>query len=220
MRTPTIAVRSSGHGREGMKPSPTTGAVAVSVEGGLSATSGPIGSVSTTGRRTRSGWLTGSLAARRRRDGWLLVAPAVLLIVALSIYPLIYSLALSFRRWDLQARNESYPWIGLGNYRDALSDDRVWGALQNTLVILVAAVALEFLLGFGLALVFVGELRAKRFFIPILMLPVMVVPVVVGLTWRMLWDNQYGAINQILRWVTGDDGLTIVWLGKTRSAIA
>ena len=189
----------------------------------MSATSGPITPASATvaeGRRGGFGRLAGSFAARRRREGWLLVVPSVLLIVAFSIYPLIYSLTLSFRRWDLQARDQQYPWIGLDNYRDALTDGRVWGALQNTLVILTAAVALEFLLGFGLALVFVGELRGKRFFIPILMLPVMVVPVVVGLTWRMLWDNQFGAINQILRWITGDDGLTITWLGQTRTAIA
>ena len=190
----------------------------------MSATSGPLTPAPATTaaepRHAGRGWLVGSFTARRRRDGWLLVAPAVLLIVALSLYPLIYSLTLSFRRWDLQARDQSYPWIGLQNYGNALTDDRVWGALQNTVVILVAAVALEFLLGFGLALVFAGELRAKRFFIPILMLPVMVVPVVVGLTWRMLWDNQYGAINQVLRWMLRDDDLTITWLAETKTAIA
>ncbi len=53
--------------------------------------------------------------------------------------------------------------------------------------------ALEFLLGLGLALVLVDELRGKRFILPILVLPVMMIPVVVALIWRMLWDNQYGA---------------------------
>jgi multiple sugar transport system permease protein len=85
-------------------------------------------------------------------------------------------------------------------------------------VILTAAVGIEFVLGLLLAIVFVGELRGKRFAIPILMLPVMVVPVVVGLTWRMLWDNQYGAVNEVISWVMGRE-VTIVWLAETRTAI-
>ena len=145
--------------------------------------------------------------------------PAIVLLGGLGLFPLLYSLTLSFRRWDLQSRDKSYPFIGLDNYGDALRDDRVWAALQNTGVILVAAVAIEFVLGFLLATVFVGELRGKRLIIPILMLPVMVVPVVVGLTWRMLWDNQYGAINEVISRIMGRE-VTIVWLAETRTALA
>lgn len=157
-----------------------------------------------------------SFASRRRVEGWLLVLPALVLILALSIFPLISSLALSFQRWDLQV--QEHPFVGLQNYRDALGDPRVWGALQNTGIIVVAAVALEFLLGLGLALLFVGDFKGKRLAMPLLMLPVMVVPVVVGLTWRMLWDNQYGAINQVLSWIAGRE-VNIVWLAHRDTAI-
>jgi multiple sugar transport system permease protein len=157
-----------------------------------------------------------SFATRRRIEGWLLVLPALLLILGLSIVPLIQSLALSFQRWDLQS--QEHPFIGLANYRDALLDPRVWGALQNTGFIVIGAVALEFLLGLGLALLFAGEFKGKRFALPILMLPVMVVPIVVGLTWRMLWDNQYGAINQVLSWIAGRD-VNILWLAHRDTAL-
>jgi multiple sugar transport system permease protein len=157
-----------------------------------------------------------SFAARRRRDGWLMVLPAVLLIAALSLYPLLSSLVLSFRRWDLQS--QEHPFIWFANYSQALSDGRVWGALQNTVVIVVVAVTLEFILGLGLALLLLGELRAKRFVIPVLMLPVMMVPVVVGLTWRMLWDNQFGAINYLAGLVLGRD-VNIVWLAQKNTAL-
>ena len=157
-----------------------------------------------------------SFAAKRRIEGWLLVLPALLLILGLSIFPLIQSLALSFQRWDLQS--QEHPFIGLQNYRDALADPRVWGALQNTGIIVVAAVALEFLLGLGLALLFVGDFKGKRFAMPLLMLPVMVVPIVVGLTWRMLWDNQYGAINQTLSWIAGRE-VNIIWLAQRDTAL-
>src|SRR5215203_4666793 len=93
-----------------------------------------------------------SYATRRRIEGWLLVLPALLLILGLSIVPLIQSLALSFQRWDLQS--QEHPFIGLQNYRNALVDPRVWGAFQNTGIIVVCAIAIEFLLGLGLALLF------------------------------------------------------------------
>ena len=157
-----------------------------------------------------------SFAARRRLEGWLLVLPAIILIVGLTIFPLIQSLGLSFQRWDLQS--QEHPFVGLQNYRDALLDPRVWGALQNTGIIVVCAVALEFLLGLGLALLFTGDFTGKRLAMPILMLPVMVVPIVVGLTWRMLWDNQYGAINQTLSWIAGRE-VNILWLAHRDTAL-
>jgi multiple sugar transport system permease protein len=157
-----------------------------------------------------------SYATRRRIEGWLLVLPALLLILGLSVVPLIQSLALSFQRWDLQS--QEHPFVGLQNYRDVLFDPRVWGAFQNTGIIVIAAVALEFILGLGLALLFVGDFTGKRFAMPILMLPVMVVPIVVGLTWRMLWDNQYGAINQTLSWIAGRE-VNILWLAHRDTAL-
>jgi multiple sugar transport system permease protein len=146
----------------------------------------------------------------------LLVLPALLLILVLTIFPLIQALILSFQRWDLQS--QEHPFVGLQNYRDALVDPRVWGAMQNTGIIVVGAVALEFLLGLGLALLFVGDFKGKRFAMPLLILPVMVVPIVVGLTWRMLWDNQYGAINQTLSWIVGRE-VNILWLAHRDSAL-
>jgi len=157
-----------------------------------------------------------TFATRRRIEGWLLVLPALLMILGLSIFPLIQSLLLSFQRWDLQS--QEHPFVGLQNYRDVLLDARVWGALQNTGIIVVCAIAIEFLLGLGLALLFVGDFTGKRFAMPFLMLPVMVVPIVVGLTWRMLWDNQYGAINQTLSWFAGRD-VNILWLAHRDTAL-
>jgi len=157
-----------------------------------------------------------TLGGRRRRDGWLMAAPAVLVILALGVYPLLTSLVLSFRRWDLQSRE--HPFVGWENYRQALVDGRVWGALANTGILVGAGVALQFTLGLGLALLLVGELRGKRLVIPLLMLPVMMVPVVVALTWRMLWDNQYGAVNYLLGLVLRRE-VEIVWLAHKNTAM-
>jgi multiple sugar transport system permease protein len=157
-----------------------------------------------------------SLRGRNRRDGWLMVLPALALILALGLYPLLYSLYLALHQWDLQTPGT--PFIGLDNFRNALDDARLWSALRNTWLIVLVGVAFEFLLGLILALILADSPRLKRFVLPIFILPVMMVPIVVGLTWRMLWDNQHGAINHMLRTVFGDD-LTIVWLGQTDTAL-
>lgn len=146
-----------------------------------------------------------------------MVAPAVLLILGLGVYPLISAVALSFQKWELQSQDR--PFVGLANYREALADGRVWGSLENTAIFMVSAVTIELVLGFGLALLLVGEFRGKRLVLPLLMLPVMMVPVVVGLTWRTLWDNQYGAINAVLSAIAGEP-VNILWLAQKNTAIA
>lgn len=165
-------------------------------------------------RRSR---VLGTLAARRRTEGWLMVSPTILIFLALSIFPLLYSLMVSFQRRDLMRKNLD-EWVGFANYSRALHEDRIWAALQNTLILVVGGIAIEFLLGLGLALVLVDELRGKRFILPILMLPVMMIPVIVALIWRMLWDNQYGAVNQILSTFAGHD-VNIIWLAKKNTAM-
>ncbi|MBA2520111.1 MAG: sugar ABC transporter permease [Chloroflexia bacterium] len=166
---------------------------------------------------SRRGWQTaGSVSGRTRWTGWLLVLPTLVAILFLGIYPLLFSLTISFRRWDLQVPEQSF--VGLANYGQALMDDRLWAALGNTLLIMVVGVGLEFVLGLGLALVLIDELRGKRFIIPLLMLPVLMVPVVVALTWRLLWDQQYGPINAILSAITGQN-VAISWLAQKNSAM-
>ena len=167
-------------------------------------------------RRGRGRWAGGTYAGRRRRTGWLLVAPAVAALAAVGLFPLVYSLTLSFRQWDLQT--PAHPFLGLDNYAQALTDARIWGALQNTLIVVGVGVALQFALGLGLALVMVDELRGKRFVLPLLMLPVMMVPVVVAFTWRLLWDTRYGAINQVLGSLLGRE-VAIAWLAERPTAL-
>jgi multiple sugar transport system permease protein len=108
--------------------------------------------------------------------------------------------------------------VWFDNFSAALRDDRLWASLQNTVFIVVVGIALEFLLGFGLALLLVDSVHLKRLVLPIFILPVMMVPIVVGLSWRMMWDNQYGAVNYFLRFFFGDD-LSITWLAKKDTAI-
>lgn len=151
----------------------------------------------------------------RRRTGIILIVPCVVVILAITIFPLLYSLRLSFFRWDVQVPGQ--PFVGLGNYIQVFQDLRFWASIRNTLIVVVAAVGLEFLVGLILALILVGDLPGKRIMVPILLLPVMVVPIVVGYTWRLMWDAQYGPINQVLGLLLGRD-IQFTWLGQTATA--
>jgi multiple sugar transport system permease protein len=161
---------------------------------------------------------TGQRTTRRanRRMPWLFVAPSLLIVLAVTIFPTLYSVYLSFFQWEPTL--PSRPFIGLGNYAELFRTDRFLHAALVTTVIVVAGVALELVFGFLFADFVMAGTRGHRLTVTLMLLPVMVMPVVVGYTWRLLWDAQYGPINQMIGWVLGRP-FTFVWLGQTWSAI-
>jgi len=160
---------------------------------------------------------TGTGGLRRKRlTPWLFVAPCLIVILLVTIFPTIYSLGLSFTKWEVALKEK--PFIGLGNYIALFQDERFLHAILITLIVVFVGVGLELILGFSLAQLFVTEMRGKRIIVAALLLPVMVMPVVVGYTWRLLWDAQYGPINQIIGWIIGEP-FTYTWLAKPTSAM-
>jgi len=143
-----------------------------------------------------------------------MVAPSVVLIVSLTLFPVLYLLWISLLDWDLQRAGRAF--VGLANYAGALQDRRMWEALAHTLVIMAVAVTAELVLGLVLAEVLAGALPGKRVVIPLLILPVIMSPIVAGYGWRMLWDTQYGPINQLLGWLLGRP-VTLVWLINSKT---
>jgi multiple sugar transport system permease protein len=145
-----------------------------------------------------------------------MVLPAVLLLLAMGIFPLIYSIGISFLRWE--AKIPGRPFIWFKNYGSVLTNSEFWNSLKVTAILMTVAVTVEFFLGLFLASLVLNFGRAKRVFMPIFMLPVMMVPVVVGFTWRMLWDPLYGPINQVLGWIVGHQ-VTTSWLTNASTAL-
>jgi multiple sugar transport system permease protein len=143
-----------------------------------------------------------------------LVAPSVVLIVSLTIFPVLYLLWISLLDWDLQRAGRAF--VGLANYAGALQDRRMWEALAHTFLIMAVAVTAELVLGLVLAEVLAGPLPGKRVVIPLLILPVIMSPIVAGYGWRMLWDTQYGPINELLGWLLGRP-VTLVWLINSKT---
>jgi len=151
-------------------------------------------------------------SSRKRIKYYSFILPAVILLIVITIFPLIYSLTLSFFHWDLR-RPVGWRFAGISNYARAFfSDYRFHHSLIVTGIIGVSAVLLEFILGLGLALLLSRELVGKRIFTTLLVMPVMISPVVAALMWRMLYHEKYGAINAILRLLGFGNGPS--WLGS------
>src|SRR5215470_7740129 len=97
---------------------------------------------------------TGFSAWFERHFKWLIVAPAALLILALSIYPLLYSVWVAFVNYDFQIPGHEF--VGLDNFAQIFDDPLATSSLVTTILLSAADVVLEFLLGLGLALAMVG----------------------------------------------------------------
>jgi multiple sugar transport system permease protein len=151
----------------------------------------------------------------KRRTAWLLAMPTVVFILIIVIVPTLYALGLSFVRWDIQVPQRSF--IFLKNYTELLTTTRVWNAFTNTVVVSLGAVGLELLLGLGLALLLVDRFPGRSLVMAVLMIPLTMAPVVVGQTWRMLWDTRFGAVNHLLSWLTGQN-VQLLWLGNPKLA--
>ncbi|HUW09296.1 MAG TPA: sugar ABC transporter permease [Anaerolineae bacterium] len=147
---------------------------------------------------------------------WLFVAPCLVIIILVTVFPTVYSLGLSLFKWEVTLQEK--PFIGLGNYIALFSDARFLRSILNTVLLVTVGVGIELVLGFFLAQVFTEKFIGKRFVVAALLLPVMVMPVVVGYTWRLLWDAQYGPINQVIGWIINRP-FTYTWLAKPWSAM-
>lgn len=139
-----------------------------------------------------------------------MVLPATLLMLAVTLYPLIIAVQMSFMQWKVTSPVRRL--VGLHNYTQLITADaRFLNSIQVTVLIVFTALALEFLFGLGLALLFWGEFRFKRLLTTLMLIPMMISPVVVGFTARMGFTVSYGFVNQILSWLTFSK-VEIQWL--------
>lgn len=152
----------------------------------------------------------------KKMVAWLLAIPTVVFILTVVIFPTLYAFGLSFVRWDIQVREQSF--IFLENYRTLFDTARVWGAMWNTLLIAVSAVITQMILGVGLAVLLRDSFPGRSIVVSIILIPMMMAPVVVGQTWRMLWDARFGAVNDILGTIIGQE-ITLLWLSDPQLAI-
>jgi multiple sugar transport system permease protein len=147
-----------------------------------------------------------------RNFKWLMVAPAVAFILALSIYPLLFSLVVSFINYDFQVPGHAF--VGLKNFERVVMDPVARWSLALTAMLSAANVAIEFVLGLALALAMVRDFRGRGLVMSILIVPLFISPVIVGQLWSLLLQRPFGPTNYILSQILGHD-VTISWLTQS-----
>ena len=144
-----------------------------------------------------------------RHFKWLIVAPAVLLILALSIYPLLFSLWVDFVNYDFEIPGHDF--VGLLNFTTVATDPIAQSALLLTVAFSVVNVTIEFLLGLGLALAMVKTFRGRGVVMSILIIPLFISPVIVGQSWALFLQRPFGPADYILGLLLGRP-VEISWL--------
>ena len=132
---------------------------------------------------------------QRSRMKYFFVLPGILWVLTFTIFPLLYSLRLSFFRARL-GRPEKF--IGLQNYVDAFKDYRFWDAMEVTLIFVIASTTITVLGGLGLALLFNREMRGQRVFRSLFTMPIFTSAIAVGYLGLTIFHEQVGAVNTVL----------------------
>jgi len=130
---------------------------------------------------------------------WGFVAPALLFLIALNLFPLVYDVVLGFT--DAELSGGQREWVGGRNYERVFGDPEFAAAIRTTAKFVAVAVGAELLLGFGLALCLRDRFPGKAAVLTLLLLPMMLSPAVMGLYWNLVLQGDYGVLNQALRMV-------------------
>ncbi|MGH2815193.1 MAG: carbohydrate ABC transporter permease [Actinomycetota bacterium] len=158
------------------------------------------------GRRAKAPLSEGARAERRL--GWLLCAPAVIVMLAVTAYPVVYAVWLSLQRYDLRFP-AAREFIGLANYTTVLTSRLWWTALGVTVFITVISVAVELVLGMGLALVMRYALLGRGLVRTVILIPYGIVTVVAAYSWQYAWTPGTGYLANLLP--SGSAPLTEQW---------
>jgi multiple sugar transport system permease protein len=131
----------------------------------------------------------------------LFVLPVIILLVAINVFPLFWSLILSFSNYSAKMVTEwgkNPEMVGGVNYSKILTDPDMWYKFITTAKYVVLSVSGEMILGFGLALLLQLKFKGRELITTFLILPMTMSPVIVGLMWKLFYDPNWGMFNFLL----------------------
>ena len=149
-----------------------------------------------------------------RRLAKLMVAPSMILIAVVAVWPIVYAIWLSLHEYSVRVAGLS-RWagpIGLRNYSTAFQDPDWRAALAHTLIFTLASVSLELVIGLGMALAMHAAFRGQGLLRTTVLVPWAILTVVTAVMWRTMFVSPYGFVNTIL-------GTQTVWLGSEPQAL-
>src|SRR5438876_2090773 len=144
------------------------------------------------------------LSLSDRAIAWLFIAPTILLLLAINIFPLIWTIYLSFTNYQANRPNRPITHVGTKWYQEILNSPDVWAAMQATAHFVFWTILLQTLIGFGLAYLIDRKFRHHAFWTTTILTPMMLSPAVVGNFWKFLYQPQIGLFNYIVSFFTGN----------------
>jgi multiple sugar transport system permease protein len=162
-------------------------------------------------------WIIGAMAAliaaafvvnayRRKYYGGLLVAPAIAVLFVMNIFPLLWSLGLSF--FAYQSSQQSIRFVGLNNYIKILTNDLAakanWDALTNTAMFVVLTVTAQMIVGFLLAMMFAKQFPLRKYLLILVLTPMMLSVVASGVFFTYYFDPTFGIVSYVMKSITGE----------------
>jgi len=153
-----------------------------------------------------------------RAIAWIFVTPTILLLLAINIFPLIWTIRLSFTNYRANRPNADIKFIGLRNYERILTDSDIWQTMQATAHFLFWTLVLQVVIGFALAWLINRKFKGAGLWTTIIVLPMMLSPAVVGNFWTFLYQPQIGLFNYLISFLTNIDPSSFTMVGEVNLA--
>jgi len=153
-----------------------------------------------------------------RAIAWLFISPTIVLLLAINIFPLIWTIKLSFTNFRANRPNAEVKNIGIDHFRSILTDPDVWAAMQATAHFVFWTILIQTVLGFALAYLLDRRFRGHGFWTTVILIPMMLSPAVVGNFWAFLYQPQIGLFNYVISFFTGIEPSSFEMIGSVKLA--
>jgi multiple sugar transport system permease protein len=140
--------------------------------------------------------------------------PGLITLIAIIIFPLLFTIALTFSNWSVA--NAGFNWVGGRNWGALFENQRFWDAMMRLFPLSFLPVLIQFVLGFAAALIAWKGIAARRFFRVLWLIPMMTTPVVMSVVWKSIFNETVGPVNDILIKLGMEP---VAWLSSTDSAM-
>jgi len=151
-----------------------------------------------------------------RLTPYFFISGALIFLFVLTIFPLLYSLVLSFHDWNL-TKSVSWEFVGFRNYWEILKNPVFWRVIINTFIFTISSVSLQFAFGLGLANLFNKEIKGEGVIRSAMVLPMVIPSILVGLIWLFMYKRDFGIINYMLGLLNIQP---IAWLSTSMNSMA
>ena len=153
-----------------------------------------------------------------KKLAWLFVGPTILLLLAINIFPLIWTIYLSFTNYRVNRPNRDVKWVDLRNYERILTDSDIWQTMQATAHFLISTIVLQVVIGFTLAFLINKKFKGNDLLTTLIVLPMMLSPAVVGNFWTFLYQPQIGLFNYVISFFSGINPSSFSMIGDVHLA--